>query len=385
MREKDRTTLEALSRARPDALDPTRLAGSTRQREDLAELMAAQPARATARPTAGRRRLLVPLVGLAAAVAVGVGAVGVGIGQHRGTQTTQSAGPDGHLVLLSMADSVRNQATQGDYWQFETQDQYLSIAPAAGSAAGQPFVIADVSETDWSIGVKPGEQSQRVSGLNAKRGPWTPQDIRRWQSAGSPATVEIDPGVSKGSGKLEMAVGAGRPYVDHTDYGDAIVALGSKNVNYAYLQQLPGNLNELAMMLNKMYQEDGGTRNTDQPDWMFNQVGNLITFPVSGAVRAAAYRVLAALPGISSLGTVTDPLGRTGVGVALPPQQMGDLGQEQQQLIVDPATSTILSQQTVLVAPSRFAASAGMRPGTVIDYQATTHIGWTDQQADGPR
>src|SRR5947209_10794968 len=199
MREKDRTALEALSRARPDALDPARLAGSARQQATLDELLSAQ---LTARPTAVRRRLLVPRVGVAVAAAVAVSAVAGGIAQHHGTQTTEAARPDGHLVLLNMADSVRNEASEGGYWQFETQDRYLSIVevvPVAGSAGG-PYVIADSSETDWSIPVKPGEQGLRVSGINEKRGPWTSQDKRRWLLAGSPDTVDIDPGMNKGGG-----------------------------------------------------------------------------------------------------------------------------------------------------------------------------------------
>ncbi len=316
------------------------------------------------------------------AAVVAAGAVTVGIAAHRGTQTTTAAHPDGHLVLLNMADSVRNQATEGDYWQFETQDQYLSVVPATDRQ--QAFVLADSSETDWSLPVKPGEHGLRVSDINVRRGPLTAEDKRRWLLAGAPDTVDVDPGVTKGGAKLVVPIGAGSPRVDHTDYGDDIVALGPKNVNYAYLRALPADKATLAAVLNKLYQQDGGAANTDQQDWMFTQVSNLITFPVSDEVRAAAYRVLASLPGISSLGNVTDPLGRAGVGVALPGQRYGDLGEEQQQLIVDPATSTILSQQTMLLAPSPYAAGAGLKAGTVIYYQATTHIGWTDRQAEIP-
>jgi hypothetical protein len=387
MREKDRKMLEALSRARPDALDPARLAGSTRQHDDLADLMAPAPTRTTpartpahpARPASGRRRLLVPLLGLAVAAVVAVGSVLAGVAQHRTPQpTTRAAGPDGHLVLLNMADSVQNQATDGPYWQFDTQNRILSIAEAA-----KPYVIAETSESDWSIGVRPGEQSLLVSGIDEKRTPWGPQDDDRWRQAGSPATVDIDPGVKK-SGALAMPLGTGTPRVNHTNYGGSIAALGAKNVNYAFLQQLPSDPTQLAEVLKQLYGHDGGAADVDQQNWMFTQVSNLITFPVAGAVRASAYRLLAALPGISSLGTVTDPLGRVGVGVALLPQQIDDLGLEQQQLIVDPTTSTILSQQTVLVAPSRFAESAGLTVGTVLYYQATTHIGWADQQAQLP-
>ncbi|HJP79636.1 MAG TPA: CU044_5270 family protein [Pseudonocardiaceae bacterium] len=377
MRDKDRKTLEALARARPDALDPARLAGGPRRHQDLAELLATRPA---IRPASTRRRLLVPLVGVAAAAAVAIGAVAVGLGQNRGAHTTNSAGPNGHLVLESMANSVENQAADGAYWQFETQDQSLFLIPG-----NPPYVVAQTGQNDWSIGVRPGEQSLLVSGLNQKRGPWSPEDTRRWMLAGSPATVLAHVGAGKDKlAQRQVPIGGAAPRVDHTNSGGKIAAVGPHNVSYADLRQLPSDQDQLAQTLAKYYAQDGGESNTDQPDWMFEQVSGLISLPISSSVRASAYRILANLPGITSLGTVTDPLGRAGVAVALPPRQSGDLGQQQDQLIVDPRTSTILSSQLVLVQPSKLAISAGMTAGTVTYYQATTHIGWTDQQVGIP-
>lgn len=380
MREKNRKALEALARARPDALDPTRLDPSARQRQDLTELMSAHRSERPARST--RRRVLVPAVGLAAAAAVAVGAVAVGVGQNRGTQT--AANPDGHLMLLTMAESVQNQATSGNYWQYQTQTQNLSLIRPSDTST-LPYVVAETAQNDWSIGVKPGEQSLMVSNLNDRRGPWTAEDTHRWMMAGSPVTVLADDGVGTRSlDSLVVKIGGGQPVVNRTNYGGKIAAVGPDNVNYDYLHSLPSDQARLAQMFADLYGKVRGTGPNDQANWMFNQVSGLITLPVSSGVRAAAYRVLADLPGIRSLGTVTDPLGRTGVAVALPPLMIGDLGQEQQQLVVDPATNTILSQQTVLVAPSALAARAGLKAGTTINYTATTHIGWTDQQVALP-
>jgi hypothetical protein len=283
-----------------------------------------------------------------------------------------------------MANTVQNQASSGPYWQIETQSRDLNLVPAAGAADGQPYVIADTSQSDWSIGVLPGEESLQVSGLNETRGPWTSLDTARWLAAGSPETVAADAGTGKYSKALQLPVGGDKPSVLRTDSEGAILSLGADNVSYSYLRQLPSDQTDLALLLTKLYYRDGGAAADDQSDWTFGQVGNLITFPVSNAVRASAYRILAGLPGITSLGAVTDPLGRAGVGVALPAKDYGDLGVQQQQLIVDPATSTILSQQTVLTQPSPLAVSAGMKAGTVLYYTATTHIGWTDQPAAYP-
>ena len=47
--------------------------------------------------------------------------------------------------------------------------------------------------------------------------------------------------------------------------------------------------------------------------------------PITPQVRAAVFTDLARLPGVRSIGQVTDPLGRTGYGIALGP---GPAGQE---------------------------------------------------------
>ena len=46
------------------------------------------------------------------------------------------------------------------------------------------------------------------------------------------------------------------------------------------------------------------------------QVPAVLDMPVTPAVRAALYRLLAGVPGVRSLGTVTDVAGQQGVAVA---------------------------------------------------------------------
>ena len=103
------------------------------------------------------------------------------------------------------------------------------------------------------------------------------------------------------------------------------------------------------------------------------------------AVRAAAYRVIAGLPGIRSLGEVTDPLGREGVGFALPASDRPGYGTGRSELIVDPATGALLADREVLTEPDATAAEAGLRAGTVVNYTATVTAEWTDRQLETPR
>lgn len=392
MRENDQTGLDALARSRPDALDPAQLAGSRRQHDDLVMILSTEPGddRRTRR-VSGRRRVwpvAVPVVGAAAVAAVVVGTLPGGSSASAPSHPRADAAgakasvPNGQVVLLNMATAIQNQTGQGNYWQETTQSGNASVA---GTAPNQ-YVINETATQIWSIGVLPGEQSLMVMGVNADTQPRTARDRARWQAAGSPTSVQIDPGFTKGGGnqRLGMTIGAGHESVARTDGGGDIVAVGGNNVNYAYLRALPGDAAGLSVLLDELYTQQNGKEITGKTAWTLEQASHLITMPVSSAVRAAAYRVIAGLPGITSLGRVTDPLGRTGVGVALPVRQLGDLGSVQQQLIVDPATNSLLSDQEVMVAPSPMAASAGMTAGTPINYRATTHTGWADQQISTP-
>jgi hypothetical protein len=82
------------------------------------------------------------------------------------------------------------------------------------------------------------------------------------------------------------------------------------------------------------------------------------TFLQSGApprIRAALYRMIENLPGIESLGPVTDKLGRHGIGVGLTQDGVRDV------LIFDPATSAVLERKGIAVAPSRIPVPPGSR------------------------
>ncbi|MFK4189429.1 hypothetical protein ACI2L4_36435 [Streptomyces sparsogenes] len=153
-------------------------------------------------------------------------------------------------------------------------------------------------------------------------------------------------------------------------------------MTYADLRKLPGDSAKLEKVLADLYEEDGGSEIRGRTEWMWRQAANLINLPVRAEVRDAAYRVIAGLPGIRSLGEVTDPLGRKGVGFALPATDRPDYGTARSELIVDPATGAPLSDQEVLTEPNAKAAEAGLTAGTVVNYTATVTSEWTDRQME---
>lgn len=98
---------------------------------------------------------------------------------------------------------------------------------------------------------------------------------------------------------------------------------------------------------------------------VFADVGFLLgeTF-ARPALRAALYRVASELPGVKLLGTVTDSVGRNGIGVAYTDPTHG----ERLELIFDPKTSTLLGERWVLTSSRR--AGIAAPAGTIIGYAA---------------
>ena len=84
------------------------------------------------------------------------------------------------------------------------------------------------------------------------------------------------------------------------------------------------------------------------PAEAFTQVGDLLReTDAPPALRAALYRAAAGLSGVKSIGTVTDKLGRQGVGLAL------DSDGTRHELIFSATTSALLAEQDVLVGRVR--------------------------------
>ncbi|MDX3693267.1 CU044_5270 family protein [Streptomyces europaeiscabiei] len=391
--------MKVLAGARPDELDPSRLADSPRQRADLARILAgATDGRAARFRVPGRLRGGIrPFGTVAALAAVAASAVVVssldrdplGVSPGAPAQSSSAAaGPgssptDGRLELLSAAKKAETSAGEGTYWQTITRSEDVNVVSAAGGK-GRLFAVRDTGTSEWSVGVRPGTRSLMVSGLDAVIAPRTKEDEARWRAAGSPETMEAEVMGNELGGTLGYTMGAGRPMVIRTDHDDKIYALGSRNASYQDLLELPSDSAGLRRELERRHGEDSGAEISDRTAYVLRQATDLITMPVKPAVRAAAYRVLAEQPGVRGLGRVTDPLGREGVGVAFPGTDETPLGSVEQRVVVDPSTGELLCEQLVLVEPSARAREADLDAGTTVNYTATTRMGWSERQITVP-
>ncbi|MGW3633449.1 CU044_5270 family protein [Streptomyces sp. NPDC005122] len=393
--------MKVLAEARPDALDPSLLADPSRQQEELARIVTDAADihvshLAVPRRRGGFRPLgAVALAAVAASVAVAVGTFDGQGPADRPTAQPHSSAPtqtpssgadlrvDGHIELLAAAQNAQSAPAEGTYWQTTTQSQHVDVADANGH-----LIAVSSTGTDlWSVGVRPGTDSLMVSGENSATEPSTPTDKQRWTTVGSPHTVVAEVGKDSGTAKIAYTIGPGRPMVMHTSVGDKIYAVGPNNVSYKDPRALPSTSDALRRYLETLYARDNGADSgtSGRAAWMLRQAGNLITMPVKPSVRAAAYRVMADLPGVRVVGHVTDPLGRTGVGVEFPQSYGTPLGTTRERLVVDPSTGAMLSDQTLLVTPSARAKTAGLAAGMTVSNAATTRMGWGERQISVPK
>ncbi|WP_431945113.1 CU044_5270 family protein [Actinacidiphila sp. bgisy167] len=390
--------LKVLADARPDALDPARLVDPARQREDLARIVMTPTDGPAARFLAPRRARAFRPLGAAALAAVAVSVVAVGAVDWREPADQPTAQPpssttgvpgeggdfrvDGHIELLSAARQAESSVEEGTYWQTTTHSQNVDV----GGAEGHLFAVRSSSVSQWSVGVRPGTGSLMVTGLDSVTEPLTAADEARWRAAGSPRSVPVETGKGKAHGSLLFSFGKGRPLVLRTNDDDKIYAVGPRNVSYKDLRALPATSDELRRYLERLYAQDNGadTGTAGRSAWMLRQAGNLVTMPVKPGVRAAAYRVMADLPGVRVTGQATDPLGREGVAVEFPVTYDGPLGTTLERLIVDPSNGAMLSDELVLVEPSARAREAGLTAGTTVNYSATTRMSWGEKQITVP-
>ncbi|MGW7753529.1 CU044_5270 family protein [Streptomyces violaceusniger] len=401
MARKRHDVMKTLADARPPELDPDHLARSARARRDLETILAGTAGTAgtvgTAEASELRRfprmftwRWALPVAATAAAAGVLVATLPQGGSGAEGSRA--SVGPtadgarhipaNGRLALQHVADRLdRTAADEGTYWQMTTRSAWIAVV----DASGETFAVSSSEKQQRSFGVRPGTESLNVMGLDATTKPRTERDTARWRAAGSPKDLTLADTGRGGRLGLRIETGAGkRPTVDRINSGDRIAALGARNVTYEDLRELPGDSAKLKKVLSDLYREDSGSEVRGRTEWMWRQAAGLIGLPVKAEVRAAAYRVIAGLPGIRALGEVTDPLGREGVGFALPASDRPGYGTGRSELIVDPATGALLSEQEVLTEPDAKAAKAGLTSGTVVNYTATVRSEWTDRQLKTP-
>jgi hypothetical protein len=127
--------------------------------------------------------------------------------------------------------------------------------------------------------------------------------------------------------------------------------IGGAPLTYAQIRALPTDPDELKAYLIKL--DAAGRDGTWTPDqiakWrvemLFTQSWTLLSqLPVSPAVRAATYRMLAGLPGLTVTEKVRDAKGRTGAGISYA-YRNADGSSVETRLVIDPDSGSLLARE----------------------------------------
>ncbi|GAA4589065.1 hypothetical protein GCM10023194_42330 [Planotetraspora phitsanulokensis] len=313
-----------------------------------------------------RRSFKVPVLSVISTAALVAGAVVVisvtsspAPDEGRPVRMGESKGPlEPGNALLVAATNVEKGAT-GKYWH---TTRITGEIYAIGKSAADHYKLESRMQYDeWTD--SRGKQCVAFGDLPAR--PWTALDKQKWEKAGAPTTVEFP--IPEGTGGL---------FLKPTRTGGPCREVGERRFLGMTVKQLAGlptqpEQLEKALLNIKGNWEAVSSKPGERPiralkgdkrvRALSDAAGTLLgVAPAPPEVRAAAFRMLATLPGVKAEGETTDPLGRPGTVISLPvettvplgiytaPKQLGTY---RRQWIIDPDNGTLLAVRDLVATP----------------------------------
>jgi hypothetical protein len=355
----------------------TMVRGLLDEREPSPEVVAAGRERLLSKRPLRRRRPLVPALA-AVAVAAAVVVVAMLLPAAGSSPRGGGGGPfvdtaSARSVLLAAAVHAESAPATGTYWHIR------SLTTTTLEAHGYTLEHLSVRE-EWAR-----RDGRAWSGTRDWVRPSSPRDEAAWRRDGAPdrwcfGRTDTQP---PRPDCLRTAPGTASLTRNHFPFE---VAEG-QDLTFAQLQRLPDGPEALRAWLVRVTREDlDPSASAGVVDVNVIQIlANLLVYPpVPPGVRAAAFRSLADMPGVKSIGRTRDALGRSGVGIRITqhgrwlvpagrPGGATPVGEVTRTLLVDPATSRVLADRT--------------RVGNRSDAARDTLIlsaGWTDEAPREP-
>lgn len=372
--------LRVVSDLQPCLLEQLAEDGYARHRDDLA-LLTAERHLPVAReqqklPADGgwpRRYLLTGGIAVTATAAMAAALVAVGSPQgvrHRppGLAAAPGRAASARSFLLASAKiAAHAPATTGTYWYVKERDAEPTSAVTRPGVAPPvhkllhklllPGITYDATEESWT-----GQDHGRtVVDENLAFHFASAADKARWEAAGKPP--------------LATAAGTSTKPKTSNYHMTYFWGYGARRLTMKGVEALPRTAAGLNKALHRMWASTpDNSAATGLPDptygaYLFQWAGQLLTGPASPGTRAALYRLLAQQPGIRLVDSVTDPLGRAGVGVT---DGGGDF------LVIDPRTAMELASSSALVQAR---ATMAMTRGVSV----MEAMGWTNQLGAVPQ
>jgi hypothetical protein len=378
--------MRLLADARPPCFDQP--ADPDRRQADLRQAMAqsSTPTRDPVRTQLTPRRRLIGLTAAAGVTAVALVAAAAVTESPSpdGTSTasTPVAEPGQPRALLLAAEHVSTAPETGRYWRVTTESRALERASTAKGSFRLTYSGVDEA---WAA------RSSKLPSWYVthpwSRVPASSADRADWRQAGSPATFDLHGLNMSGKPSVITDVGStgGKKVVDPMNPDSEVFSIGGIGKSMSDIRRLPAEEKALTAALLENHQrsvdaavehgrarpgEDGWSRQA----WLFGTASEVLTLPVTPQVRATAYRIMAGLDGVQSLGQQSDVKGRTGNAVAL--RWNSSDGFQEDRLIIDAVTGLPLAQETRLLRPT--SAMSWVKPTDIYSASVITRIGWTD-------
>ncbi|MEU7897402.1 CU044_5270 family protein [Nonomuraea sp. NPDC049152] len=297
------------------------------------------------------------------------------------TATSPGEQASARQILLTAATAAAKAPASGSYWRTTTISGMDAVSPDHG------YVIRRTWSKDQWLAHRPGGQSWWIEQyLGAK--PLTPQDEAAWSKAGSPTRwvfpMDTTGYVGVNSGEVVQAGAeekeATRLRGKWKDSGGAIV----NPISWEEIGHIPSGDRELRAYLERRITAEAKGDHGQGPQSQESALSGacvaiVFGLPVSPAVRASAYRILADMPQMKSLGKMKDPLGRMGeaIGYQVDPRH-GRAAYAVVQ-IIDPSTGLPLARSSTTTVEL-----TGGRTTKATSFVAYQRMGWTDAEPPLP-
>ncbi|GAA1726686.1 CU044_5270 family protein [Nonomuraea bangladeshensis] len=355
-----------------DELDALRQMRTTLAQEEAPDQLALRANWRSDPPRRSRRSFRVPMMSMMATtalVAATLATISLTSDRDQPVRFGENGSPQAPGNALLVAAANVQEGPTGKYWH--TTRIAGKIYAVGENAADHYKVESRMQYDDWTD--QRGKSCFAVQDLPAR--PWTARDRQKWRKAGAPMKVQV--ATADGPGTLFFETPKSRQPCRRVDdrrfFGMTPQQLAALPTQPEQLENalldLKGNWEAYAPVVTR--QPMRALHGEKRVRALSDVAGTLLAEAlVPPAVRAAAFRMLATLPGVKVESRTTDPLGRPGVVIALPlettvplglftaPKQLGTY---RRQWIIDPDNGTLLAMRDLVATPPH--GSRDLPPG----------------------
>ncbi|QNE17439.1 hypothetical protein F1D05_05280 [Kribbella qitaiheensis] len=264
---------------------------------------------------------------------------------------TSSDGPAkvstaGELLLVAAAQEEKAEATAGKYFRVRTvySGEWTVTSDGRVTCCGsQPagpggYKLRELRVTEQWTGLKGGTAFVGYRSLGAR--PATAADTAAWKRAGAPTSWNTGPSDTVDKHDLILSTKPGKGQLTELQNGADLYSALGLHATLRDVLALPTDPAALRSVLLKAQSELAPDASEVSALAQISS-GLLSNTPALPKVRAAAFRLLAGLPGATVTPNVSDLVGRQGTAVSFSfPQYQLEL-----QLIIQPKTGKLLSSR----------------------------------------